>query len=164
MIGGSVKPAGDLVQYIWQVPGGNRPQILRIVGFHVVLAAIALALGHLLTYLLLWVLPLFTVALMCFRIRTVAEHSGLGPPEMRYRQERVDTLQTTRTTDYNPVMKFLFGPHNMAYHIEHHLFPEVPVFKLKRLHQELMKHPGYAQRARVTHGHQALLDALTTRA
>jgi fatty acid desaturase len=51
----------------------------------------------------------------------------------------------------------------MAYHIEHHLFPDVPVFRLRRLHEELMKSPDYARRARVSRGHTALLDALTYR-
>lgn len=163
MLGGSVKPAGDLVQYIWQVPGGKRPQVARVVVFHVSAAALAVALGHAMVYFILWVVPLFTVALMCFRVRTVAEHSGISEPDMRYRQPSVDTLATTRTTIYNAVMKFLFGPHNMAYHIEHHLFPDVPVFRLRRLHDELMKSPDYARRAKVSRGHAALLDALTYR-
>jgi fatty acid desaturase len=119
MLGGSVKPAGDLVQYIWQVPGGKRPQVTRVVAFHIVAAAASVA--------------------------------------------SVDTLATTRTTVYNAAMKFLFGPHNMAYHIEHHLFPDVPVFRLRRLHEELMKSPDYARRAKVSEGHRALLDALTYR-
>jgi fatty acid desaturase len=163
MLGGSVKPAADLVQYIWQVPGGKRPQVARVVVFHVSAAALAIALGHAMVYLVLWVVPLFTVALMCFRVRTVAEHSGISEPHVRYRQPAVDTLATTRTTVYNAVMKFLFGPHNMAYHIEHHLFPDVPVFRLRRLHDELMKSPDYARRAKVSRGHAALLDALTYR-
>jgi fatty acid desaturase len=163
MLGGSVKPAGDLVQYIWQVPGGKRPQVARVVVFHVSAAALAIALGHAMVYFILWVVPLFTVALMCFRVRTVAEHSGISEPHVRYRQPSVDTLATTRTTVYNAVMKFLFGPHNMAYHIEHHLFPDVPVFRLRRLHDELMKSPDYARRAKVSRGHAALIDALTYR-
>lgn len=163
MIGGSIRPAGDLVRYIWQVPGGAAPEIARVALVHVAMAATAWALGHPWHYLVLWLLPLFTVAIMCFRIRTVAEHSGLGSPAIRYRQERVDTLGTTRTTIYNPIMKFLFGPHNMAYHVEHHLFPDVPVFRLRALHESLMASPRYAARARVTKGHGSLLDQLAPR-
>ena len=49
----------------------------------------------------------------------------------------------------------------MAYHIEHHLYPSVPVFRLKRLHEQLLTIPDFAAKARVAHGYPALFRELT---
>jgi fatty acid desaturase len=49
----------------------------------------------------------------------------------------------------------------MAYHIEHHLYPSVPVFRLRKLHHTLLQNPEYAARARVAHGYPALFRELT---
>ena len=42
------------------------------------------------------------------------------------------------------------------------MFPSVPVFKLKALHQVLMKNEAYASRAQVTQGYRQLLDELSS--
>jgi fatty acid desaturase len=161
MLGGSLLPARQLVKYIWEIPGGSTRQLVNVALYQAAFAGVAFATGHLLEYIVLWVCPLFSTALMCFRIRTVAEHSALAPNQARFAHDRVDNLATCRTTIYSPLFKFLFGPHNMAYHIEHHLFPSVPVFQLRRLHEELMRNEDYAARAHVTRGEHALFTALT---
>lgn len=155
------KPLFDLSHYIWHVPGGNLPHILGIACYHGAIIALAVKTGYLWTYLLLWILPLVTVALMCFRIRTAAEHSGIYAGERRYHRETVDTLATTRTVTGCPLVRFLFAPHNMSYHIEHHLYPVVPVFRLKALHEVLLDDPRFKSKAHVTEGYQNLVDELT---
>lgn len=58
----------------------------------------------------------------------LTQHAGL--------QENVlDHRKNTRTVLMNPVFRFLYW--NMNYHLEHHLFPEVPYHSLPRLHREL---------------------------
>jgi fatty acid desaturase len=47
-----------------------------------------------------------------------------------------DHRLNTRTILLNPVFKFLYS--NMNYHIEHHMFPMVPYYRLPELH-ELIK-------------------------
>lgn len=153
--------AFDLVRYVWEVPTGALPHVLAVVLMHGSAAFLAWRTGFFWSYVLLWLVPLFSVAIMCFRIRTASEHSALGPPEDRYTRELPDTLATTRTTVGGPIGKFLFAPHNMAYHIEHHLYPSVPVFRLKKLHHTLLQNPEYAARARVAHGYPALFRELT---
>jgi fatty acid desaturase len=151
-----------LYKYIWVIQGKKLPHILKIVLFHGAIITAAVMTGFFWTYILLWLLPLFTIALLCFRLRTAAEHSGLYRPEKRYNRLQVDTLATTRTTFGCPITQFLLAPYNMSYHIEHHLYPSVPVFRLKALHKELMRKPAYFVRARVTRSFRQLVRELTT--
>ena len=151
-------PIAALLKYIWSCPGGNARHLVSVFLFHAAAAGIAWWTGFGWTYLLLWVLPLFTVAVMCFRLRTAAEHSGIPGHDARYQLEKVDTLKTTRTTKWNPVAKFLFNPFNMAYHVEHHLYPSVPVFRLKRLHGLLLNNPKFARVVHVTSGTQLVRE------
>jgi fatty acid desaturase len=161
MVGGSIRQMFELAGYIWTMPGGALRHKIYVALFHAAFIALALLTGHIWTYLLLWLVPLSTVAVMCFRIRTVAEHSAVHPAASRYRLQHPDTLATTRTTVYGPLAKFFFGPHNMAYHIEHHMFPSVPVFNLKGLHEHLMRNPDYSARAHVSASTGALIAELT---
>jgi fatty acid desaturase len=154
--------AFDLVRYVWEIPTGAAPHVVAVLLFHTTAALIAWRTGYIWSYVLLWLVPLFSVAIMCFRIRTASEHSAIGAPEARYTRETPDTLATTRTTVGGPIGKFLFAPHNMAYHIEHHLYPAVPVFRLRKLHETLLRDPDFAARARVAYGYPALLRELTT--
>jgi fatty acid desaturase len=156
-------PILSLIRYIWQVPGGNLKHAARIVIYHAAIATVAFLTGYSWSYLLLWLLPLYTVAIMCFRIRTAAEHSSLHPDEKRFQRSRMNTMDTTRTTVGGWVGGFLFAPYNMSYHIEHHLFPTVPVFRLRALHHHLMQIPQYAQRARLSYGFPAMFGELTSK-
>ncbi len=150
-----------LYKYLWVLPGNKLPHILKIVFFHSVAIAIAVLTGHIWTYVLLWLVPLVTITLLCFRVRTAAEHCGLDRPEKRYKRVQVDTLATTRTTFGSLITQFLVAPYNVSYHLEHHLYPSVPVFRLKSLHQVLMKQPAYFRRARVTRSFRQLVRELT---
>lgn len=153
--------AFDLVRYVWEVPKNTVLHVLGVFLYHGTIVFVAWQTGFIWSYVLLWLFPLFSVAIMCFRIRTASEHSAIGKPEDRYTRQVPDTLATTRTTVGGPIGKWLFAPHNMAYHIEHHLYPSVPVFRLKKLHETLLQIPEFAGRARVAHGYPALFRELT---
>lgn len=161
LIGGSLLPLMALSRYLWTMKTSAVPHVLAIVALHGAAFTAALLTGYLWTYLLLWVVPMFTTTLLCFRIRTCAEHSGIHPPQMRYRFRDVDTLAVTRTTYYPLLTRFLFGPHNISYHLEHHMFPSVPFFNLPRLHRHLMGNAEYASKARITGGFGGLFAELT---
>lgn len=156
------RPATTFMKYIWQVPGGNKTQLIRVALFHSAIIALAVVTGYHWSYLLLWLVPIMTVAMMCVRIRTAAEHYAIGSLEEKYTRARVSAVATTRTIVGNPVTRFLFCPHNMSYHVEHHLYPSVPVFRLRALHKLLLKDPLFAERARITKGYAQLVDELTT--
>lgn len=161
MIGVYQLQTTKLYEYIWAIPEGKLRHIIKVVLFHVFFIALALMTGYLWTYVLLWLVPLFTVAILCFRLRTAAEHSALYRPEHRFTRQAVDTIATTRTTRGCPITQFFLAPYNMSYHIEHHLYPSVPVFRLRELHAHLMRNPEFAARARVTDSYRGLVDELT---
>lgn len=151
----------DLIKYIWQPSGSVWPHVVRVCAWHAVVIGIAVATGHVWTYVLLWLVPLLTVAVMCFRIRTVAEHSAIYDGEVRFVRESMDTIATTRTITGNRVMQFLFAPYNMCFHIEHHLYPGVPVFELRRLHEKLLETQRFADEGHLTATYWDLFKEVT---
>jgi fatty acid desaturase len=158
----SQRSSASLLKYLWDVPGGPWPHLVRVLLMHGAAIGAGIASGHLWMYPLLWLVPLFTAAVMFYRIRSIAEHSGFGGQDHRYRHSVVDALTATRTTVDGPITRFVFSPWNVSYHIEHHLYPSVPVFRLRTLHAALAQNPEYQELAHVTRGHVALVRELVS--
>lgn len=157
----SQRSAISLMKYLWEIPGGRAPHVIRILIMHAIVIAIAAWTGNILAYLFLWIVPLYTVTVACYRLRSVAEHSGIGPQSERYSRDVIDNLRTTRTTTGSGLSQYLLIPYNVSYHIEHHLFPSIPTFRLRALHGKLKENPVYAANAHVTEGHLQLYRELT---
>ncbi len=104
-------------------------------------------------YLMYWVVPYLSTFFMFQYIRSVAEHFG----ELSYDH----LLTSTRSVKTNLFESFVFAPHNVGYHLEHHLYPGVPYYHLPKLHELLMAQPEYAGKAHITHGYiQGLFNDL----
>jgi fatty acid desaturase len=58
----------------------------------------------------------------------MTQHIGLA-------DDVLDHRLNTRTVYMNPVFRFLYS--NMNYHVEHHMFPQVPFHALPALHEEI---------------------------
>jgi len=78
-------------------------------------------------------------------IRSVAEHFG----ELAYDH----LLTSTRTVKVNWLEQFFIAPHNVGYHLEHHLYPGVPFYHLPKLHELLMEDAEYSGKAHLTQGY-----------
>jgi fatty acid desaturase len=63
----------------------------------------------------------------------------------------------TRTTIPTVLDRLFLVPKNVGYHLEHHLYPSVPFYKLPMLHKLLMKGPIYHDAAHVTRGYWRML-------
>lgn len=74
------------------------------------------------------VLPRFYGGVFC-QLFNLTQHAGLD-------EDVFDHRLNTRTVLMNPIFRFLYA--NMNYHIEHHMFPMVPFYRLPELH-ELIK-------------------------
>ena len=96
-------------------------------------------------YLLFWVVPYFSTFFMFQYIRSVAEHFG----ELAYD----DILTSSRTVLPNLLETFFISPHNVGYHLEHHLYPGVPFYHLPQLHKLLMEQDAYKNKAHITVGY-----------
>jgi fatty acid desaturase len=88
--------------------------------------------------LLFWFGP-FLVAIPIFKTRGYGEHTLYEGP---------DEYLRTWTHQLNPIEHFFFFPLNIGYHLEHHLFPRVPWYNLRKLRRALLEHvPEYAARS-----------------
>jgi len=94
--------------------------------------------------LLLWYLPLLTMTQALIRFNAYAEHGGCTHESQ---------LESARTTTSNALGRFVFAPCGINYHLEHHLYPSIPGYRLRALHERLMKDECYARKAHVTDGY-----------
>ena len=105
-----------------------------VVAFHIGAPVIALIVGGpvaLFKYLILWTLPLATIIQPILRLRAVCEHGAVT--------DLSTPLTAARTNLVGPVARFVMFPHHVNYHVEHHLFPAVPHYRLPQLHAELAR-------------------------
>lgn len=114
-----------------------------------ILAALTWA-GHPWLYLLCWTMPSMTFLQCYLRIRGLAEHAGYSPNPNQALNAR---------TVVNPLQTFFVAPHNVNYHIEHHLYPSVPFFRLPELHR-LLKKSGALPESNVFGGYGGVLAEL----
>ena len=115
----------------------------RLVFFAGLIAA-SIALGFWKLLLLYWIVPLLTVFLAIRYLRNVAEH---------YAVEHEHVLNESRTVLTSFWELWLIAPWGLNYHLEHHLFPGVPCFRLGELHRLLMAREPYPEIAHITRGY-----------
>jgi fatty acid desaturase len=100
-----------------------------VIFFHVTLFLVMAWSGYLVQYLVLWVLPLVTVVQAILRLRAIAEHGATT--------DFSSPLTAARTNLAPAWLAWLIFPHQVNYHIEHHLYASVPHYNLPRLHREM---------------------------
>jgi len=100
-----------------------------VAGFHLALPAAALAFGFFIEYLLLWAIPLWFLLQPLMRFRSILEH-GMTT-------ETGDAWRDARTNLGPGWLMWLIFPHNVHYHLEHHLYPSLPHYNLPKAHRAL---------------------------
>jgi fatty acid desaturase len=100
-----------------------------VIAFHIMALILFTASGYLLQYLVLWVLPLVTVVQAILRLRAIAEHGATS--------DFSSPLTAARTNLAPGWLEWLIFPHEVNYHIEHHLYASVPHYNLPALHREM---------------------------
>jgi fatty acid desaturase len=100
-----------------------------------------------------WGIPMFVVLPLLLRLRALAEHFALP---------RKHVLNGTRTVRPPWWERILIAPHNVSLHLEHHLFPYVPWFRLPELHNRLMQVDVYRSHAHVNGGYFSGRNSLLT--
>ena len=113
-------------------------------GFYLAVASLIVWTSSVKLVLLYWFVPLFTWLIFIFRIRSIAEHSAIFGRSKAYGQ--------TRTTVPSVLERVFIAPKNVSYHLEHHLYPSVPFYRLPKLHAILMARPAYRD-AHITQGY-----------
>ena len=100
-------------------------------------------------WLLMWLLPMATWLPLVTRIRNIAEHALVG-------RDQPDPLRQARTTHADIVERALLAPYWVNYHLEHHLFTQVPCWKLPEAHA-LLQRRGVTARMEVQPGYLQVL-------
>lgn len=114
----------------------SRAALVERLAYYSLLAAGITLLGWWLPVLCLWFAPAFTVLPVILRIRSIAEHFGV---------EQQCELDSSRNMHPALWERLTVAPHNVGFHLDHHLFPSVPFYHLPQLHQALCRQPGYTQ-------------------
>jgi fatty acid desaturase len=112
------------------VPDVERPKVFRNARIYalIYLGAIGLAVANRTILPLMYVgLPSFYGAWLALLYGTT-QHAGLA-------EDVLDHRLNCRTVYMNPVSRYLYW--HMNYHVEHHMFPNVPYHALAKLHEEL---------------------------
>lgn len=108
--------------------------------FQATLLALLAAAGHAWLYLA-WLGAYLSTYSLFMRIRSMAEHACTSPGP--------DALHNTRTTRAGLLARATVAPLRVNFHIEHHLMPAVPYFRLPAMHRLLRARgtlappPGY---------------------
>jgi fatty acid desaturase len=112
------------------IPDTERRKVVRTARVYlaIMVATVALAvfLGSWLPIVLV-VAPRFYGGFMA-QLFNITQHAGL-------KEDVLDHRQNCRTFYTNPVFRFLYM--NMNYHVEHHMFPMIPFFRLPEMHEAM---------------------------
>ncbi len=111
---------------------------------YVLIAAALTYFGLWLDFLLFWVVPAVFVLTALMRIRAITEHFAL---------KHEGFFSEVRNVNYRwPIEQALFSPHNVALHLDHHLYASVPFYRLPALHRSLRENENYAAKAHINDG------------
>jgi fatty acid desaturase len=94
-------------------------------------------------YVVLWGVPIFTVFSFCMILRQVVQHGNGG--QGRFTNTRIFLVSR--------LIRFAVFPLGMDWHLPHHLFPMVPHYRLRQLHDLLMETDEYRSQATVVEGY-----------
>lgn len=128
-----------------------RCSMATFVSYYVVMFSVVTAFGLWSPFFWLWIFPMATWLQVVLRLRFVSEHFGV---------DKTDALNLSRNNLSHWLEGWLLTPHNVNYHIAHHIFPNVPCYNLPRLHALLWERSQqYRERAHHSYGlHQVLYE------
>jgi len=149
----TVQRIGLGLRHLPRLDAETRASLLRGVGFNVGLLGLLMALGQGWLYLL-WVVAFICVNPLVSRIRQVGEHAAV-PDRLA-----ADPRRNTRTIVPSHLARLFICPHQVSFHLEHHLLPSVPIYRLRRLH-ELLQEKGFYGDVAFPRGYLPLLRAVT---
>lgn len=123
---------------------------LRRLAFYLIVTLIFTYLNLWGMFFMYWVLPLLTWLNVIAHIRSIAEHFAIEDEESFPR--------STRTTLLSLPERIFVAPNNVNYHIEHHLYPSVPFYRLPQIHSLLMRDAGFREKAHITRSYWGLFS------
>ena len=148
-----IKSIGRSLLNLDKLRPATRKTLLRSVGVNAALLAFFIAIGQPVLYAL-WIIAFMTTHMLITRIRQVAEHAAV--PDLY----DLDPRMNTRTIHINWLEKLLVADHDLNYHLEHHMLASVPIYRLRELHELLVK-KGYYDGVQFPRGYFNLVRQVT---
>jgi fatty acid desaturase len=145
-------------QKAWLIGRYRKPTSKTYVTLHVLFMTTviaALSYWHLWwAFFVFWIVP-WSWHVVLEQIRISSEHFAIDNPHPFYRQ--------TRSIRSSWFEKLFYLPNNGMYHLEHHMYPSVPFYRLPTLHALLMEQPGFRTGAQLTPHLTGLIGELLMR-
>ncbi|MFT7222137.1 MAG: fatty acid desaturase, partial [Candidatus Azotimanducaceae bacterium] len=148
-----VKSIGRSLGRLTDLKTTTKETLIRGVGCNVLMLVIMTLVGAPWLYAL-WVISFMTSHMLITRIRQIAEHAAV-PDHFE-----PDSRLNTRTIYINWLESLLVAPHDLNYHLEHHLIASVPIYRLKEFHQLLLE-KGYYEGVEFPRGYFNLMRKVT---
>ncbi|MFT6631162.1 MAG: fatty acid desaturase [Bacteriovoracaceae bacterium] len=124
-----VKMEKEVDDFKLQISSFSTFYILTRVIYYVGILMFLFKFNLLSNFVLYWLVPVATSLKLIKRLRAVAEHFAI--PEHGQSEK-------TRTVYVGYLEGFLVAPKNINYHLEHHQYPSVPFYNVKKLHDYLV--------------------------
>lgn len=102
------------------------------------------------SFVFLWLIPYMTLFQLTNRIRLYSEHFNLSE-EFKYK---------TRSIHLPLWQTFFIVPHGLGYHAEHHLYPGVPFYNLRKLHLILSQDSSYSKNVEIETSYWGMIKKL----
>ena len=148
-----IKSIGRSIARLQQLKPQIRQTVTRSLILNTSMLLVLSLLGYAWLYLL-WLAAFMTSHMLVTRIRQIAEHAAV--PDKFSEDARLNT----RTLYINWLERLLIAPHQVNYHLEHHLMASVPIYRLRRLHQILLQ-KDYYEGIHFSKGYFSLLRQVT---
>ena len=114
----------------------NRLEILLLCLYWLILIAVILHFELLQIFILFWVIPFLTTFQLINWFIELSEHAPL--------MENSIDIEMSRNRNSHWLERIFTGMHNESYHLAHHLWPSVPFWNVKKLHELLLQDKDYA--------------------
>lgn len=137
--------------------------LLRLSFYTMLFGAFALANRHTgyqtaPAFFILWVFPLVYIFPYFMLVREIFQHANAGTGE----------LDNSRVMHVGPIARWAVMGYGNDYHLIHHIYPNVPCYRLQEVHEHLLDHAtGYREAVvqtegfhRGRRGRASLLDSL----
>lgn len=133
----------------WHVYVANAARGLRGTALvYAVIVSVSIMTGYW-SLPLLWFLALFTSFQLMLRLRQIGDHGMVADGNCE------NILKNTRTTDGLLIERLLLAPHKVHLHLEHHLMPGVPCYRLPAL-REALREQGVFEQEGIAHSRSYL--------
>jgi len=151
LVAGAVK--GGLSHFSVEAASADPRLLLKQVMVQVALAGMLMALGIGWTWWL-WAATFMTSYMLVIRLRQIAEHAAV--PDANDPDPRLNT----RTVTAPLWQRWLLAPNGVNYHLEHHLLPGVPCYRLQTFRARLIEN-GWLDQAPIFNSyHQVFAHAV----